>query len=257
MTSSQRITLMSDWYPAACAAQGWDPSDRAFRIRVLSVAVSLYSDRDDLAGLADILDACESDSPLTREITSASDLDTTRDIDAVKSMLQLLTDDIDAALEVGDPTLGRARRLRAKIGWQLNCLNPYLAADPSSDPKSSPAQRYLAAILADKFRPRSGLPSVPLSLGDLTADPIPVRRPPNYVLSHMPSQLDQVVITLGRVLRSKRRAAGHTIHDMLVQASLPCRCSRCRHSGIPEALEPSAEAEAEALAEASRETAPF
>lgn len=74
MTKQQRITLMADWWPKACEAQKWKASDRELRLRVLSEAVR-------------------------RPLKSATDLNTTSDIDKVKAHLLTLADNVEKAAE--------------------------------------------------------------------------------------------------------------------------------------------------------------
>lgn len=88
MTSKQRARLFGDWWPAACQAQGWDASDREFR----------------LATFGEILG---------RELHSAADLGN-RDIDKLKKRLLLLTNPtLDNALadNTSEDDGERARRL--------------------------------------------------------------------------------------------------------------------------------------------------
>lgn len=102
MTPSQRISLHAEWWPAACAAQHWDPRDRAMKLRTLGQAVG-------------------------REITSSSQLNKRDDIDRVKSYLLALADDVDAAGELDHPELGRARRLRVAILEEVNRVGDHYA----------------------------------------------------------------------------------------------------------------------------------
>lgn len=83
MTNKQRITLMADWWPRACATQKWNRNDKALRLRVLSQAVG-------------------------RQIASANELNTSKDIDAVKAHLLTLADNLPAAMDT--PEQGKARR---------------------------------------------------------------------------------------------------------------------------------------------------
>src|SRR4051812_2750334 len=62
MTTDQRTKLMAYWWPDAARAQGWDATDRVKRLEVFSAAVG-------------------------RPLASASELNSTTDIDAVKAHL--------------------------------------------------------------------------------------------------------------------------------------------------------------------------
>lgn len=88
MTSDQRTKLMAYWWPNACAKQGWQ-NTREQRLGVLSQIVG-------------------------RPLASASELNTTDDIDRVKSRLLYLAENIDH--EESAPEQGEVRRLR----WQIN-----------------------------------------------------------------------------------------------------------------------------------------
>lgn len=88
MTKPQRITLMADWWPAACTAQGWNPNDRARRLEVLSQAVG-------------------------RPLNSANDLDRLTDIDAVKSHLLALSQPANLDAQVAQANMPKTRLLHA------------------------------------------------------------------------------------------------------------------------------------------------
>ena len=200
---------MAYWWPAACRAQGWDKDDRDLRLRVLSDAVK-------------------------RPLESASDLDNRGDIDDVKSHLQALTDNLAAAVETGDRTIGEARRLRHVIlAEKIPCLALY----------EENSAGYLQTIITGLVRwNKTDRPTRPPTLDDLDAKPTFKRRPPVYELREGPSQLAQALMTINARLHAKRKAAGHTIHDMKVAAKVPCTCTRCARaaaaSPVPAAAEP-------------------
>jgi hypothetical protein len=194
MTPNQRITLMADWWPRACRSQGWKASDRELRLAELSKAVG-------------------------RELNSASDLNSTTDIDAVKAHLAALSDNLPAVLKHETPGEDRAVRLRHSIRDQLKCLALYV------DGKTA-AEKYLAELIKDKFKHGSrGVHTPALTIDDLSAEPIHFSR--NGVLREIPSQLDQIVMTLARAIQAKRKAAGDTIHTMKLRAGLRCDCRQC------------------------------
>lgn len=196
MTDPQRIKLMSDWWPKACRAQGWQSGDRALRLRVLGEAVK-------------------------RRIESATELDTREDIDAVKAHLGMLADHVAAAIETDHPEEGRARRLRVAIRGQLKCLGLY-HPDPAG---------YLTEIIRDKFK--RGSRAEPLTIDDLTASPRHFTDRAGKI-REIPSALDQVVMTLGRAIQQKRKAADHSVHDMLTRSGLACHCKACTQGPEPE-----------------------
>ncbi len=201
MTANQRITLMVKWWPDAARAVGWNVDDRDLRLRVLSVAVSLFrSDNPNRPTIVDIMRAVESDEPLERTIESANQLQEREDIDAVKSMLQMLADSVTGASEFGNPEIGRARRLREVINELVMCLRLYHPAP----------EAYLASVIRGKFNHGSRVTEK--TVADLDA-----------------KQLDQLVYTMDRALRQKRKVTGDSEHDMRSRAGLPCRksCSQC------------------------------
>ena len=179
MTTPQRIILMSEWWPNACAAQGWSPKDRNLRLRVLSAAVG-------------------------REMDSASDLDSTGDIDAVKAHLLTLAERVSNDRESD----GQARRFRAVIGDLLKCLSLY-----HPNPRA-----YLQVIIdgkAPQFRPGQ---VDRVTLDDLTAELQP---------GQSRSPLEQVLYALSRTVDSKRSQAKDSVHAMKLRAGVRCNCKLC------------------------------
>jgi len=165
MTAAQRVYLMADIYPRACRCQGWDAKDRALRLRVLGQAVG-------------------------REITSASELDSTADFDRVKAHLGMLADNLAATVETDRPELGRARRLRSVIRRQLADLRAF-HPDPAA---------LLAGLVRDKF-------GTGWTLDELTSEPRIVTDRRTGQSRESASQLDQVIYTVARILSTHRRAA--------------------------------------------------
>jgi hypothetical protein len=115
MTTKQRMSILLDWWPAACNARGWDPKDRDLRLRVVSDAVG-------------------------RELDTMSTLNNTTDIDKVKAHLGYLADQVDATIETDHPELGDRRRLLWLIGRHSQALS-----------RSSAPLAYAAAIARDRF----------------------------------------------------------------------------------------------------------
>lgn len=213
MTTAQRIKLMSDWWPKAARAQGWNPADRAQRMQALSAAVR-------------------------RPLASASELNNTTDIDAVKAHLGMLCDHLPAAIETDHPEIGKARTLRHFIRTNLlPCLALYLQPTPSTPSPggegwgegepSSAAEAYLSSLITDVTRwNKIDRPGVPATLDDLDARPIIKTR--NGVPHESPSLLNQVIMTLSARIQSKRKEAGDSLHDMRTRARLECNCKQCR-----------------------------
>ncbi len=191
MTTPQRITLMADWWPKACRAQGWKQSDRALRLRVLSEAVK-------------------------RPLASASELNNVDDVTAVKAHLRMLADDVAKTIETDHPEIGRARVLRVAIGDQLKCLGLY---------HPNPAG-FLAEIIKDKFKHGSRVE--PLTLDDLHAVPFTVTNCTTGRKFVIEGQLGQVQLTLARAIQAKRTEAGHSLHEMKIRAGVECTCAKCR-----------------------------
>jgi hypothetical protein len=88
VTKSQRIQLMSTWWPDACAAAGWNPADRERRLEVLSDAVQ-------------------------RSLKSANDLNHTTDIDKVKSHLLAISQPDNLRDQVAIANMEKTRLLHA------------------------------------------------------------------------------------------------------------------------------------------------
>lgn len=161
---------------------------------------------------------------LGRQIASATEIGALDDFDAVKRHLLMLADNVAGARETIEPEMGRARRLRDAIGDLIKCIRVYL--DDQTDP-------FVAQIIKDKFNHGSRVTVV--TVDDLTAAPIILRNG-----RQIPSQLDQLVYTLGACLngsgkirggkRSRlgfRVAAGDTLHEMKIKAGVKCDCAQC------------------------------
>jgi hypothetical protein len=212
---------MSVWWPDACEAQNWNKNDRALRLRIMSQA-------------------------LGREITSANDLNNREDVDRLKAYLTSLSDSLKGAREIDHPEDGRGRRLRATVLDQVACLALYPLDSPMG---RRGAENYIRGIIRNKFNRAGAEPAqyddLPFRaiLESLSASPNYVRQSPCYQLKEIPSQLDQLVMTVANRLHNKktgfRTQAGHTMHTMLTQAALRCPCTQCNPRKPVEA--PSAE----------------
>ena len=140
-----------------------------------------------------------------------------------------IADQVDQAKEVGRPEFGRARTLQFSICQQLKCLALYPLDRPMG---LDGARKYLAEIIKDKFR--HGSRCDPMALQDLTADPVRFTDRHTGDLREIPSQLDQVVISLARAIQPRRAAAGHTLHEMKVSAGIWCGCKVCGNPPPPQ-----------------------
>ena len=219
MTKNQRIALQADWWPAACHEQGWRTGDRELRLLVCSWAVSLPNPT-----VLDILQAIKSDQLPARILVSTNDLNTRDDVDRVKSVLGMLSGNLARTGEVGRPEFGRARRLRNVIRAQIKCLGVF-----QERPRA-----YVAEIINDKFNRARRIE--PITIRDLSADPV-ISTGRNGNVHESPSQLDQLIMTLGRIVNQKRNAADMTIHEMKLQADVPCDCAQCRSHPSPKEIE--------------------
>lgn len=130
---------------------------------------------------------------------------------------------VKAGLEVGDPTLNKARNIRHVIANEIEpCLAVYV----------QDVYAYITAIMEDKNRWwKLDKPARDITLEDLDAKPI-FRRGKDGNLQEWPSTLEQLLMTLNARLHAKRREAGHSIHDMKVAARVPCHCKACSMAGI-------------------------
>lgn len=107
MTSRQRIKLMAEWWPDACTSQGWNKNDREKRIEILSQA-------------------------LGREITSANEIETNEDVDAVKAHLLALARPADLTAQLDQANMPRTRAIHAILGFGFS-------------------EQYIAAISEDRY----------------------------------------------------------------------------------------------------------
>jgi hypothetical protein len=197
ITKPQIITIMRDWWPAACATQKWDARDRQKRLDVISGAVG-------------------------RTVESMTELNRTRDVDAVKARLKMLADSVQGAMEDGRPEIGSARTERQFIRSDLlPCLALYTGGRDG-------AERYLAELIKDLFHRGSRVQ--PPALDDLADDPVFRRNERTGKLEEGPSQLQRLKMTLSARINGRhglRNQAGDTLHDMRTKAGLQCDCKRC------------------------------
>lgn len=178
MTKAQRYLLLIDspkrqhtsLWTQACVANAWPRNDREFRLQKLSGA-------------------------LGRQLTSTSDLINNADIDQVFDFLRAAADDIDAARAVDHPAMGRARRLVFKVREVESCLAGYPARDPMGVEGVRRLVRSLCADIANKGK---SVRVEIMDVEDLSAEPIQFTR--DGKPRKIPSQLDQLLITLTRML---------------------------------------------------------
>lgn len=235
MTEPQRISLQSRWWPAACRAQGWKPNDRDLRLRVLSLAIHFT-----FADVVEFRNALEQYDILVRvplpnggkfePVESANDLNSTTHVDAVKTLLLMLNDNLDKANEHGKPEIGQGRRQRNVIEEKILCLSQYPLDQPMG---LAGARAFCQEILNDKFN--RGRKYQHLSLDDVDDRPRFIENKKTGKLEQRPSQKEQLLMTINARLNGKdgyRAKAGHSVHDMLVNVGLPCTCSRCTRAAL-------------------------
>lgn len=223
MTDNQRTNIMAYWWPAAARAQGWKASDRALRLRVLSVAVSFPPGY--FTTVLDARAAIESNAPLKRELESASQLNSREDVDRVKALLFFLADRVQGAHEMDHPEVGTARRSREVIAEHLQCLALYPLDAPMG---AAGAEALMAELIADMFNKAAKINR--LTLAELSDKPQFYRRKGSSELHEGPSQLERLVMRLSALLNGKhgyRNGAGHSLHDMRLAAGLECGCADC------------------------------
>lgn len=185
MTKAQRYTLLIDHrqhvslWTRACRANNWDKNDRALRLEILSKAVG-------------------------RPIASTSELNSTDDTDRVFAFLKSAADDLTATRDMDDPDAGRKRRLVHKIREVEAALVNYPIDQPMGAEGVRRLVRSLCADIGNKGR------SVRVEIKDvedLSAKPITFTRAGKF--RKIPSQLDQLLVTLNRMLgKHKKESPG-------------------------------------------------
>lgn len=197
LSEAQVKRFWRDW-SAACKAQGWT-RDSGMSSKQID------SHRKDLLKRAGF--------------GSLTHVDRTVGFGRVLAELGLLLTKVTSAIEHDHPEIDAGRRKRWVIRNRiLPCLGVYVR-----DPEA-----YMRSVLRDKFdwrRVQSGY-ALPLLLDDLTDDPV-FRNKSDGKIVEQPSQLDQVMYTLGRIVQKHRKEAGHSMHDMRIAAQIPCRCDDC------------------------------
>jgi hypothetical protein len=189
MTQAQRYELLIDGryrsgqphtslWTRACRAQGWNQTDRVFRLQKLSEA-------------------------LGRPITSTKELNNTDDVDRVFAFLRACADNLDAARELDEPEIGRARRLVFKIREVESEMAGFPAAEPMG---ADGVRRLVRSLCADIANKGKSTRVEVVDVEDLSATPITFTRAGKF--RKIPSQLDQLLVTLNRML-SKHRVEAH------------------------------------------------
>lgn len=209
MTTPQRVKLMAELWPNACAVQGWNEKDREKRLDVIN----------------DIL-AQHPRPERRRAVSSTNDLDSDTDYTLVKTRLLMLADNLKAAGEDGKLIPNAIRTRREVIRRQVKCLALYLVAPTAVRQDSRRlAQKYALEIIRDAAN-RAGYE--PVCFEEAKFEKV-------LCALEFPA-LDRLVKTLNNRLHFKgtktrepgyRVRAGHTLHDMLTGAGLRCACKQC------------------------------
>lgn len=143
---------------------------------------------------------------IKRELPSLDDLGKMEECTVVLNQLHALVhDNVRAGLKADDARINQAESYRTVIREELlPCLSNYEAD----------AGRYMVRVMEDKNRWwKLDQPIRAMLLNDLTA-----------------AQAKQLLMTLNARLHAKRRAAGHSIHDMKLAAGVKCHCAKCSRS---------------------------
>ena len=241
MTPAQKVMLMIDLpakggrrasvslFTQAAKIQGWNKSDRELRLKVFSLAVtfqffSVLEFREALENYESIR-AHPPSNVRFRHLTTASDLNNREDVDAVKILLLMLADNLDAANEQGKTEIGAGRRRRDRLADHLKCLALFPLEKPMC---ADGAQAFLAEIINDKFNRARKFSK--MTLDDVDDRPNFVRNEATGKLDEKPSQMEQLLWTVNARLNGKngyRAKAKYSMHDMYLAAGLPCACKQC------------------------------
>jgi hypothetical protein len=145
-------------------------------------------------------------------------------------LLLLISDhtDLKAAAETENPELNQARVFKHKI---MNELLPCLALYEED------VAGYLTSVMEDKNRWwKIDRPACQITLEDLDAKPIFRFR--NGERKEFPSTLEQLMMTLNARVNTKRKAAGHSGHEMKLRAQVFCDCAKCEKARLLAAVVP-------------------
>lgn len=185
MTKAQRYTLLIDnpkrnhtsMWTRACQANQWDHKDREFRLHKISEAIG-------------------------REISSTSDLVDNNEITRLFTWLRAKADNLAAGVAMQTPGFERRPQLLYKIEEAESELTAWPASDPMGVNGVRALVQKLCADIGNKGRSRR----VEITdVEDLSAAPIEFTR--NGTRRRIPSQLDQLLVTLTRMLSKYKKEA--------------------------------------------------
>ena len=250
ISEAQRIYLFADLWPPAERALGMDHGSARDRRQAR------------LNYLSHLLD---------RPITSANDLNRTTDFGKVKDALLILSGNLRAAVRDVKTSERKAENKRWLVRHDLlPCLAVYcrsagvpsagsgVALEPSESrrdastatetvalPGLAGAEALLAEAIKDLFHRGSRVE--PPTLDELTDDPRFGYSRKFKRDMELPSQLDSVLMWLGKNIQQRRKRAGDTIHDMRTGAGLKCECKACCQSRVTISSAPDEADEAEEM----------
>jgi hypothetical protein len=189
ITKAQRISILKLWY-SVCGDRGWKTSDRALRLTTIGNLLGR-----EIASLDDVgrLDEC------------------TKVMAELKAMLGV---SLKAGLEAVDPSRNQKRNFKWLIANEtLPCLALYpTEANPDVPMGEVGAFGYLVAVMEGKSRYRkTDRPESEPRLEDFDVRTV-----------------EQIYWTLHARLQEKRKAAGHSGHDMCLAAGVRCKCAACK-----------------------------
>jgi len=153
---------------------------------------------------------------LGRELTTLDDVDRLAECTKVFAELEaLLGVSLRAGLEAADPGRNRKRNFKWLIA---NEVLPALAIYPLEAPMGDVgAFAFLQRVMEGKSRYRqTDRPEREARLEDFND-----------------ATVEQIYWTLWARLNAKRKAAGHSGHDMCVLAGIKCKCAACRRAQNP------------------------
>jgi hypothetical protein len=197
LTEAQLKLFWRTW-AAACKAQGWT------RENGLKVADVNAKRHEVLQGLGF--------SSLTR-VTKRDGFD--RLIARVRTLAGNLQGAVDEVVEES----GERKRQLYRLECALKCLGLYMTPEESA--------KYVHKICVDKFAPRG---SVRRGWEELDHRPRTASALNGRPRLRM-SELEELIITIMGRLNGRtgfRAKAGHSVHEMLAMAGVPCACATCR-----------------------------
>lgn len=189
ITKAQRWKVLELW-TQACKANGWRASDRELRLSTIG-------------GI------------LGRKISTLDEVGRLDECTKVMAELGSMTGvDLRSAQEAVEPDRNHKRNWRWLIRQELlPCLALYPSeANPDRPMGMDGAKGFLATVLEGKTRYRkTDRPESAASLNDFDERTV-----------------QQIFWTISARLNDKRKAAGHSGHEMCTLAGVRCKCAACR-----------------------------